>query len=119
MIVLKHFLLIFSLSSLLSDMIALQLANKFRHDLDIVPDLSLSDEQFNDVYKILCRNLMNSEDWFALKHSAQQACLNLMIAEYKNKSSNKQRRFFALQVGKSLPNQNADSTSKGFKYGRK
>lgn len=117
--ILKQFLLIVCVSSFLSDMIAVPLANQLQSNLEIVPDISMRDEQSNKMYKMLCKYMIDSEDWFTLRHSAQQACVNLIIAEHSEKPSYKQRRFFALQVGKSLPNQNNDITSKGFKYGRK
>lgn len=114
----KQIVLIFFMSFILNIM-AVPLANKILSDSEIVPEVSITDDQSYDLYKFLCSNLVHSEEWFSLRHSVQKICLELIATEYSNKSSNKQRRFFALQVGKSLPHQNTDSTNKGFKYGRK
>lgn len=101
------------------DIMAVPLTHKIKSDLEIVPEISNSDDHTFELYKVLCSNLINSDEWYALSISVQKTCLELITTGYSNNSSNRQRRFFALQVGKSLPHQNTDSTNKGFKYGRK
>ncbi|CAF0866986.1 unnamed protein product [Brachionus calyciflorus] len=68
--------------------------------------------------KNLCLNLADSESWKFLTHSIKQACL-FLLAESDRKFSNRERRFFALQVAKNVPHPNMDTSNKGFKYGKK
>ena len=88
------------------------------HNIENEDRLELtSDEQVDDLVlaKYMCVNLMESDAWSLVKKSVRQICLKLA-----NESSyNRERRFFALQVGKNVPHPNVDTSNKGFKYGRK
>lgn len=92
--------------------------------------MPLSDESKEEelnVLKFVCTNLINSDEWPKLKNTIKEACILVLINQNNNflnnnlnlNNMNRQRRFFALQVGKNNPLMHNEKSNKGFKYGRK
>jgi hypothetical protein len=72
------------------------------------------------VLKELCARLRNTDEWGIIDENLKYACL-LMYLNESDSRMNRERRFFALQVGKNTPitSHNDNNSNKGFKYGKK
>lgn len=117
LITISIFLLVVSINAApLSD-----LSNGF-DDNFLIDDDSINKNEQRELFllKELCARLRKTAEWEIVDENIKYTCLMMYLNE-KDSRMNRERRFFALQVGKNAPiTSHSDSNSnKGFKYGKK
>jgi hypothetical protein len=75
------------------------------------------DVQHNSL-RDFCEYYFNSEEWFNLRQQVRDDCIILLSNYQTALKFDRERRFFALHVGKANNQMNSETSNKGFKYGK-
>jgi len=75
------------------------------------------DVQHNSL-RDFCEYYFNSEEWFNLRQQVRDDCVILLSNYQTALKFDRERRFFALHVGKTNNQMNSETSNKGFKYGK-
>lgn len=75
-----------------------------------------SETELDTLFKNICKSLIGSDEWYTLDSGLKRKCVYAIMSSSSNQF-NRERRFFALDIGKE--NQLSHKDNKGFKYGRK